>query len=57
MEIEVNVMTLAFVSKLDLKVWHTNIGAQNINGSTFKIFEIAFVGFKIENKLDKLWFF
>lgn len=42
---EVNVMTLAYAAKLDLKVQLTNIGAQKIDGSNFYIFGIVLASF------------
>ena len=42
---EVNVMAMAYASKLGLKVYPTNVGAQKIDGSTLKIFEIVLASF------------
>lgn len=42
---EINVITLAYIASLGLKVWQTNVGAQKINGSTLEIFEIALTSF------------
>ena len=38
---KVNAMTPAYTSKLDLKVYHTNVGAQKIDGSTLKTLKIV----------------
>lgn len=48
--IEINVMTLTYMAKLSLKVSHTNIEAQKIDDSTFKIFKIVLTNLKIEDK-------
>lgn len=42
---KVNAMTSGYALKLDLKVYHTNIGAQKIDSSTLKIFEIVLISF------------
>ena len=52
-----NFITPRYTSKLGLKVYHTNIGAQKIDGSIFEIFEIVLANFQVENKLEKTWFF
>ena len=54
---KVNVITPAYASKLGLKVYPTNVGAQKINGSTLKIFGIVLASFQVEDKLEKPWFF
>lgn len=54
---KVNVMTLAYISKLGLKVWSTNMRAQKINNSTLKIFGMVLANFQINNKLRKSRFF
>ena len=54
---EVNTMTLIYTAKLGLKVRRINVGAQKIDGSTLKTFEIVLVSFKIEDKLEKARFF
>ena len=48
---EVNAMTLAFASKLGLKVCPTNVGAQKIDGSTLQTFEMVLASFQVEDKL------
>lgn len=54
---EVNTITLAYISKLNLKLCYTNIGAQKIDCSILKIFEIVLASFWIKNKLKKPYFF
>ena len=54
---EVNAMILAYASRLGLRVYRTNIGAQKIDGSTLKTFEIVLASFQVENKLGRTWFF
>ena len=54
---EVNAMSPAYISKLGLKVYHTNIGAQKIDGSTLEIFGMVLASFQIEDKLGKIRFF
>ena len=45
LESEINAIALAYVSKLGLKVYLTDIGTQKINDSILKIFEIVLVSF------------
>ena len=54
---EVNAMSPAYALKLDLKVHHTNIRAQKIDGSTLKIFGMVLASFQMEDKLRKVRFF
>lgn len=54
---KVNAITLAYALKLNLKVRSTDVGAQKIDDSTFKIFEIVLANFQIENKLKRVRFF
>ena len=42
---EVNAMTPAYTSKLGLKVYPTDVGAQKIDGSTLKTFGIVLASF------------
>lgn len=42
---KINVISLVYASKLGLKVWHTNIRAQKVNGSIFKTFKIVLASF------------
>ena len=54
---EVNAMSPAYTLKLDLKVYHTNVGAQKVDGFTLEIFEMVPHSFQVEDKLGKIWFF
>lgn len=50
-------MALAYTSKLGLKIYHTNIRAQKIDGSSLKTFGIVLASFQIEDKIDRAWLF
>lgn len=50
-------MIPAYASKLDLKIYHTNVSAQKIDGSTFEMFKMILASFKVKNKLKKVLFF
>ena len=54
---EVNTITLAYASKLGLRVRRTNVRAQKIDGSTFDMFEMVLVSFQIEDKQGRVWYF
>lgn len=54
---KVNTMTSACISKLGFLVYYTNIGAQKIDGSTFKIFKIVLASFQINDNFTKTQFF
>ena len=54
---EVNAMILAYVLRLGLRVYHTNVGAQKIDGSTLKTFEMVLASFQVEDKLRRTRFF
>ena len=54
---KVNAMTSEYASKLGLKVRPSNFGAQKIDGSTFKTFEIVLASFQIEDTLGRARFF
>ena len=54
---EFNAMTPAYVLKLGLKVYSTNVGAQKIDGFILKIFEMVLASFQVEDKLEKAQFF
>lgn len=45
-------MILAFIAKLGLKVYSTNVKAQKINDFILKIFEIVLVSFELEDTLN-----
>ena len=49
---EINTMTLAYAKQLGLWTRKTSIRA-----SLFRTFKIVIVGFQIEDKLDRVWFF
>lgn len=48
---KVNIITPTYAAKLGLKVCHTNVRAQKIDGSTLKIFKIGLASFQVEYKL------
>ena len=50
-------MSPAYASKLGLKVHHTDVGAQKIDGSTLQTFGIALANFQVEDKLGRARFF
>ena len=50
-------MILIYTSKSGLKVQITNIGAQNIDGSLLKTFEIIIADFQVKDKLGRAQFF
>ena len=54
---KVNTMIPAYILKLGLRVRQTNVGAQKIDGSTLKTFEIVLASFQIEDKLGRARFF
>ena len=54
---KVNVMTPAYAKQLDLQVQKTDVGAQKIDNSLFKTFEMVIASFQVEDKLDKAQFF
>ena len=45
MDSKVNVMTLAYISKLGLKIWPINIKAQKIDGLLLRTFGIVIACF------------
>lgn len=47
---KVNTIAPRYITKISLKVCHINIGAQKIDGSTIKMFEIVLANFQVENK-------
>ena len=54
---EINAITLEYILKLGLKVCPTNIGAQKIDGSTLKTFEMVLASFQVENTFGSARFF
>ena len=54
---EVNAMTPTYAAKLGLKVWNTNVGAQKIDASTLKTFQMVLASFQVEDKQGQVWYF
>ena len=54
---EVNAMSPAYAKSLGLKTWKINVGAQKIDGSALKTFEIVIVDFQVEDKNGRPRFF
>ena len=54
---EVNAISPVYASKLGLNVYHTDIGAQKIDGSTLETFGMVLASFQVEDKLGRIWFF
>ena len=54
---KVNIITLAYASKLSSKVWKTDVRAQKIDSSLLKTFEMVIAGFQIEDKFGRVWLF
>ena len=54
---EVNAITLAYISKLDLRARHTNVGAQKIDDSILQTFGMVLASFQVEDKLGRVRFF
>ena len=54
---EVNAMSPAYASKLGLRVRHTDVGAQKIDGSTLQTFGMVLANFRMEDKLGRTRFF
>lgn len=54
---KVNIMTLTYAVKLNLKIYVTNIRTRKIDGLTFKIFEIVLNSFRVEDKFSRPEFF
>ena len=54
---EVNVLTPAYISKLGLRVRHTDVEVQKIDGSTFQTFGMVLAHFQVEDKLGRIQFF
>ena len=50
---KVSTMTPAYAKKLDLRIWRTDVRAQNIDGSSLDMFEMVIAGFQVINKLGK----
>ena len=54
---KVNAITLGYALKLGLKICSTNGGAQKIDNSTLKTFEMVVASFQVEDKLGRTRFF
>ena len=54
---EVNIMALAYASKLGFKVYSIDVGAQKVDGSILKIVGMVLASFQIEDKLGRAQFF
>ena len=54
---KVNAMNPAYASRLGLRVHRTDIGAQKIDSSTLKTFEMVLASFQVEDKLGRIQFF
>lgn len=54
---KVNKMPLVYPSKISFQVHQIDIGAQKLNSSIFKTFEMILASFQVEDKLGKACFF
>ena len=54
---EVNAMTPTYAAKLGLKVRHTDVGAQKIDGSTLETFGMVLASFQVEDKQGRAQYF
>ena len=54
---EVNAMLPAYTLKLGLKIYHTDVGAQKIDGYALEIFGIVLANIQMEDKLGRARFF
>ena len=54
---EVNVMSLAYVEKLGIKIRKINVGVEKNDSSTLKAFGIVIADFQVEDKDSKPKFF
>ena len=54
---EVNAMTPAFAAKLGLSTQPINVGAQKIDGSVIKTYDMTTAGFSIQDKSGRARFF
>lgn len=57
MDSEINAITIAYITKLGLKVCRINVRTQNINSFSLEIFKMVLASFQIKNKLRKARFF
>lgn len=54
---KINIMNPAFRVQLSRFIWPIDIDAQKIDGFALKTYNIVIVGFSIQDKLDRIWFF
>ena len=54
---KINTISFAYVKRLGLKTWKTNVKAQKIDNSILETFEIIIADFQVENKVSKPKFF
>lgn len=54
---EINAMTPVYIAKLGLKVQPTNFATQQIDDSTFKIFDMVIASFQMKDQPKKNGFF
>ena len=54
---EINIIIPAYVSKLSLQAWSTNVGAQKSDDSTLQTFGMVLASFQVEYKLERARFF
>ena len=50
-------MTPAYAKKLGLRTRKTDIGAQKIDGSLLKTYEMVIAAFQMKDNLGRVWFF
>lgn len=54
---KINAMTQMYASKLGLKIWSIDVGAQKIDGSIFETFGIVLASFQVKDKLRRVRIF
>ena len=54
---KVNAMSPAYIERLDLKAWKTNVGAQKIDSSALVTFRMVIIDIQMEDKGGKPKFF
>ena len=54
---KVNTMSLAYIKRLDLNTWKTNVRAQKIDGFVLETFEMVIADFQVEDKGGRPRFF
>ena len=54
---KLNTITLGYTLKISLKIYLIDIRAEKIDSSIFKTFKMVLASFKVENTLEKTWFF